>query len=93
MSLVFDEDDVGKLIRNTTDGVPHGLNPDVPGTSDEFIKSRQLCNAEMMWRTVALCTEKTRKAYHSNPEDYIPYIMRAQSRRNLKKILENTSVP
>eukprot|EP00959_Pyramimonas_sp_CCMP1952_P341793 7159999-Pyramimonas_sp.AAC.1 len=41
----------------------------------------------MMRRCKSLCTPKTRSALTDNPGEYVPYVMRAQARRNLQKVV------
>ena len=85
--FVFSEDAVSKRVRDAVAACPPDLKPDVNFNDDTFQESCQACNAEMMRRCASLRTAKTRKALAANPGDYVPYVLKANARKNLQKIL------
>ena len=86
-ALVFGDDAVGVRIRDMASACPPALMPDVNKDDDNFKEDRIKCNAEMMRRCLSLCTAKTRESASYSTNNYVPYIMKAQARRNLQKII------
>ena len=87
LKLTRGDDTTGSRLQKAAYGVPPHLFPDLCFDDPRFKEARALCNAEMMRRCKSLCTPKTRTAVTDNPGEYVPYIMRAQARRNLQKIV------
>ncbi|CAK0864407.1 unnamed protein product [Prorocentrum cordatum] len=85
--LLFSGDAVAFKLLETACALPPDYKPDLPFGTEDFINERKKCNAEMMRRCICLCTAKTRREISLNAEEYCPYIMRAQARRNLQNIV------
>ncbi|CAK0858692.1 unnamed protein product [Prorocentrum cordatum] len=74
--LLFSGGAVASKLLETAYALPSDYKPDIPFDTEDFINERKKCNAEMMRREIS-----------QNAEEYCPYIMRAQARRNLQKIV------
>ena len=87
VKLVFDRDEASTILQRIAYGVPPDLAPDIVMSDPRFKEARAACNAEMMRRCQALCTPKVRTSSMESPGDYVPYVMRAQARRNFQKVV------
>jgi hypothetical protein len=63
------------------------MNPDSKYGTESFVSDRQECNPEMMRRCKSLCVPRSRREIDDHPGAHVPFVMKAQARRNLQKIL------
>ncbi|CAK0858357.1 unnamed protein product [Prorocentrum cordatum] len=87
LQLVRGDDATAVRLQKAACGVPPHLSPDLCFEDPRFKEARAMCNVEMMRRCKSLCTPKTRSALTDNPGECVPYVMRAQARRNLQKVV------